>query len=81
MAVYHARSICRNLQRKGQQTLAVSWPSCIVTNLLPTQINNLFGATNDHYDHKIEHDERKGTTSVTGITPSEASFFNYAHRP
>jgi kinesin family protein C1 len=35
------------------------------------QINNLFGTANDQTEHKIEHDEKKGTTTVTGINPSE----------
>jgi len=38
---------------------------------VPTQINNLFGTANDRTEHKVEHDEKKGITSVSGISPSE----------
>jgi hypothetical protein len=42
-----------------------------LTSPFTTQINNLFGTANDRTEHKVEHDEKKGTTSVSGISPSE----------
>lgn len=37
------------------------------------QINNLFGTGSEGVEHKIEHDEKKGTTSVTGVIPGRIS--------
>jgi len=74
MEVPDVRTVCRDLQRKGERRARVS-PGVqqppISLPLPLAQINNLFGTANDHTEHKIEHDEKKGTTNVTGINPSE----------